>query len=165
LHVDVYVDAAVYRCDGPGARAFYEPLEPTLRAAAEGRLELNDVIDREGRAGAAERVVLEDGVQFAVDLARGQKGGLFLDQRENRLRVAALANGKRVLNLFGYTGGFSLHAATHGASHTDTVDIARPAIEAAQRNFVLNGLPPAAHGFYAEDAFEFLDHAAKHGET
>jgi 23S rRNA (cytosine1962-C5)-methyltransferase len=167
LHVDVYDDVAVYRLDGEGARAFYERLEGKLRAAAYGRLVLRAILDREGRDGreTAERIVLEEGVRFAVDLAHGQKGGLFLDQRENRLRVAALANGKSVLNLFGYTGGFSLHAAVAGATRTDTVDLARPAIEAAQRNFELNGLPTDNAGFYAADAFKFLEDASKRGDT
>ena len=81
------------------------------------------------------------------------------------MRSAALARDKSVLNLFGYTGGFSLHAAVAGASRTDTVDVARPAIEAAQRNFDLNGLSTKDAGFYAEDAFEFLEHAARRHET
>jgi 23S rRNA (cytosine1962-C5)-methyltransferase len=167
LHLDIYDDVAVYRLDGDGARTFYARLEEKLRAAADGRLVLRAILDREERDGreTTERIVLEDGVKFGVDLAHGQKGGLFLDQRENRLRVAALAQDKRVLNLFGYTGGFSLHAAVHGASHTDTVDVARPAIEAARRNFELNGLSTANAGFYAEDAFEFLEDASKRGDT
>jgi 23S rRNA (cytosine1962-C5)-methyltransferase len=167
LHVDVYDDVAVYRFDGEGARSFYARFEDRLRAAADGRLVLRAILDREGRDGreARERIVLEDGAMFAVDLSHGQKGGLFLDQRENRLRVAKLAGGNRVLNLFGYTGGFSLHAAIAGAAHTDTVDIARPAIEAAKRNFELNGLPLANAGFYAEDAFAFLEDAGRRRET
>src|SRR5690606_27167588 len=94
LHVDVYAGAAVLRFDGNGARAFYAPVEERLRAAAGSRLSLDAVIDRDARPPAGsidERIVLENGARFAVDLTRGQKGGLFLDQRENRLRVAALA--------------------------------------------------------------------------
>jgi 23S rRNA (cytosine1962-C5)-methyltransferase len=167
LHVDIYDDVAVTRCDGDGARGFYSHLEDKLRAAADGRLILRAILDREGRDGreTAERIVLEEGVRFAVDFEHGQKGGLFLDQRENRLRVAALAKGRSVLNLFGYTGGFSLHAAAAGASRTDTVDSARPAIDAAERNFDLNGLSTRDAGFYAEDAFSFLEHAVKRGDT
>jgi 23S rRNA (cytosine1962-C5)-methyltransferase len=144
--------------------AFYEPLGPKLLAAAQDRLTLSTVIDREGRDEAGERIVLEDGVKFAVDLAHGQKGGLFLDQRENRERIGALARGKSVLNLFGYTGGFSLHAAKAGATRTDTVDVAGPAIEAAKRNFELNELQTMNAGFYSEDAFEFLEDAGKRGD-
>ena len=154
------------RFDGEGARAFYEPIEARLRAAAGGRLEVREVIDRGERASGTpdERRVLEDGATFIVDLANAQKGGLFLDQRENRLRVAAMAQGKSVLNLFGYTGGFSVHAALAGATRTDTVDVAAPAVEAARRNFEANGLSLEHAGFHARDAFEFLTEAAKTGE-
>ena len=71
-----------------------------------------------------------------------------------------------MLNLFGYTGGFSLYAAGGGATRTDTVDIARPAIAAARANFELNRLPtdPAHAGFHAVDAFRYLEAAAKRGE-
>ena len=186
IHVDVYGDTAVVRYDGAGARAFYEPLDGRLREAAGDRLTLRRVVDRDSRSRsglplsvdgegerggevsrhADERIVLENRARFAVDLAHAQKGGLFLDQRENRLRVAQRAAGKSVLNLFGYTGGFSVHAALAGASRTDTVDIARPAIEAARRNFELNGLStaPDVAGFHAVDAFEFLSRAIKSGE-
>ena len=71
---------------------------------------------------------------------RGQKGGLFLDQRENRALVRTLARGRRVLNLFGYTGGFSIYAAAGGAARTTTVDVSAPAIAAARRNFERNDL-------------------------
>jgi 23S rRNA (cytosine1962-C5)-methyltransferase len=166
IHVDFYADTAVVRFDGDGARAFYEPIEPRLMEAAGSWLELREVIDRSDRASGQpdERRVQEDGATFIVDLANAQKGGLFLDQRENRLRVAALAKGKTVLNLFGYTGGFSVHAALAGATRTDTVDIAAPAVETARRNFEANGLPLEHAGFHARDAFEFLTEAAKAGE-
>ena len=167
IHVDVYAAVAVVRFDGGGARAFYEPLESCLRLAADGRLPLDAVIDRDDRqdsAGQSEREVLEDGLRFSVDLAHGQKGGLFLDQRENRQLVAELARGKSVLNLFGYTGGFSVHAAANGARRTDTVDLARPAIEAARRNFALNRLSDADAGFHAVDAFAFLAAAVERGD-
>ena len=75
--------------------------------------------------------VREHGLRFGVDLGRGQKGGLFLDQRENRALVRTLAAGRRVLNLFAYTGGFSIYAAAGGAGGTTTVDVSAPAIAAA----------------------------------
>ncbi len=167
IHVDVYADIAVVRFDGGGARAFYLSLESRLQAAAEGRLPLSAVIDRDDRkddAGQEECEVLEDGLRFIVDFAHGQKGGLFLDQRENRQLVAERAQGKSLLNLFGYTGGFAVHAAARGARRTDTVDLARPAIEAARRNFALNRLSEAKAGFHAVDAFAFLTAAAGRGE-
>ena len=166
IHVDLYDRTAVVRFDGEGARAFYAPIEGLLRDAARPRLQLSAVIDRADRriGPPDERQVLENGVRFIVDLANAQKGGLFLDQRENRLRVAALAEGQSVLNLFGYTGGFSLHAALAGARRTDTVDIAAPAIEAARRNFAVNGLSLDNAGFHVADAFEFLTEAARSGD-
>lgn len=168
VHVDFYADTAVVRFDGEGARAFYEPFEPRLRAAAGSRLPIRAVIDRSRRKVTAatedEREVLENGVRFLVDLARGQKGGLFIDQRENRMRAAGRARGKSVLNLFGYTGGFAVHAALAGALSTDTVDIAGPAIEAARRNFELNSLPMDRARFHTLDAFEFLKSAIERGD-
>ena len=167
IHVDFYAGTVVVRFDGDGARAFYHPLEARLRDAAGSRLTLGAILDRETRdaaAGLQEVEVLENGVRFLVDLAHAQKGGLFLDQRENRQRVAEHASGKSVLNLFGYTGGFSLHAALAGAASTDTVDVAKPAIEAARRNFERNGLSLDNARFYAEDAFDFLSAAIKRGD-
>ncbi|HET6281601.1 MAG TPA: class I SAM-dependent rRNA methyltransferase [Polyangia bacterium] len=188
VHVDVYGQAAVLRFDGGGARVFYRALPAVLSAvAAQHGLNVGAVVERRrgarggseadgaGEAGGetavallgalppAEIEVRENGLRFGVDLAHGQKGGLFLDQRDNRARVGALAAGKRVLNLFGYTGGFSLYAAAGGASETTTVDVARGAIAAARGNFARNALDPASAHFFAEDAFTFLERAARDG--
>jgi 23S rRNA (cytosine1962-C5)-methyltransferase len=116
-----------------------------------------------GPAIAAEIEVRENGLRFGVDLLRGQKGGLFLDQRENRALVRTLARGRRVLNLFGYTGGFSVYAAAGGARATVTVDVAAPAIAAARRNFERNRLATGDDRFVAADAFAFLEKAARDG--
>jgi 23S rRNA (cytosine1962-C5)-methyltransferase len=164
VHVDVYGEVATTRFDGGGARAAYHALPDLLKNAR--RLRIREVVDRERRDGGGELEVRENGLRFGVDLVHGQKGGLFLDQRENRAEVGRLASGRRVLNLFGYTGAFSLYAAAGGAARTDTVDIARPAVLAARRNFERNGLPiDAAHaGFHAADAFEYLEGAKRRGE-
>ena len=167
LHSDFYADTVVVRFDGEGARAFYQPLEERLGAAAGSRLPIRSVLDRAARntdSEANEREVLEDGLHFVVDLEHAQKGGLFLDQRENRHRVAEHARGASVLNLFGYTGGFSLHAAAAGARSTDTVDIAGAAIEAARRNFQLNHLSLSDARFHVVDAFVFLAAAIERGD-
>jgi 23S rRNA (cytosine1962-C5)-methyltransferase len=164
VHVDVYGDVASVRFDGAGARAFYGDL--TAMLCAEPRIGVKRVIDREMRSGAEEPLeVRENGLIFGVDLAHGQKGGLFLDQRENRAEVGTRAHGRRVLNLFGYTGGFSLYAAAGGATRTDTVDQARPAIAAARHNFERNGFSVAEDraGFHAVDAFDFLEQARRDG--
>ena len=112
---------------------------------------------RWGAAPAGDLEVRENGLRFGVDLLRGQKGGLFLDQRDNRALVRTLASGRRVLNLFGYTGGFSIYAAAGGARATVTVDAAAPAIAAARRNFERNRLPTGDARFVSGDAFAFLE--------
>ena len=165
VHIDVYADVASVRYDGEGSRAFYAGL-PDLLSTCTADLPVRKVIDREARTQHGEEIeILENGVRFIVDLGRGQKGGLFLDQRDNRLAIAERARKKSVLNLFGYTGGFSIHAACSGASRTDTVDIAKPAMAAARRNFERNGLDLANAGLHASDAFDFLEKAIEQRET
>ena len=84
----------------------------------------------------------ETGLKFLSDALHGQKTGFFLDQRDARLAVGRMADGRRVLNLFGYTGAFSVHAMKGGAEFVATVDASRPALELAQKNFALNGFDP-----------------------
>lgn len=112
-------------------------------------------------------VFLENGLRFEADPIHGQKTGFFLDQRENRARVERLAAGKRVLNLFAYNGGFSLYAARGGATQVTSLDISRPALDAAVRNFALNQSNPnvarAEHQLLAGDAFALLQQLANDG--
>ncbi len=100
-------------------------------------------------------VVTEAGLRFLVRPTQGQKTGLFLDQREHRRFVAGLSRGLRVVNLFAYTGGFSVHAAAAGARHVVTVDIAEAALEDAKENFRLNGIDPTRHAFVCTDVFSY----------
>lgn len=100
--------------------------------------------------------ILENGLRFSVSILHGQKTGFFLDHREMRQQVKELSHGKRVLNCFSYTGGFSIYAAAGGATGVDSVDISAPAIQMAEKNMVLNGLASSSHQFYAVDVFEFL---------
>ena len=101
-------------------------------------------------------VIEENGVQFWVDLQEGQKTGFFLDQRENRQRIGQLASRhKRLLNLFSYSGGFSVYAALAGIP-TISVDISEPALALARENFKLNGLDPNRHQFVVANVFDFL---------
>src|SRR6185437_12979654 len=93
----------------------------------------------------AEIVIAEDAARFAVDVRAGQKTGFFLDQRDNRRMIRAHAAGARVLNVFCYTGGFSLHAALGGATHVTSIDVAAPAIAAIARNLELSKLPADKH--------------------
>jgi 23S rRNA (cytosine1962-C5)-methyltransferase len=102
----------------------------------------------------------ENGLHFEADPIRGQKTGLLLDQRDNRVRVEKLATGKTVLNVFAYTGGFSVYAARGGAREIVSVDASRPALEAAIRNMAHNRHIPsvaaASHKTVVQDAFETL---------
>jgi len=116
-------------------------------------------------ATAPEPLLIEEhGLIYEVDLKAGQKTGLFLDHRDNRRYLRDVSAGKRVLNLFSYTGAFSVSCAAGGAAHVTSVDIAAPAIAAAARNFGHNGLPAEAHVGVAADVFEFLAAAAKRGQ-
>ena len=100
--------------------------------------------------------IREGGVSLWVDLRRGQKTGLFLDQRENRAALRRYARGRAVLNCFCFTGGFSVHAAVGGAGRVTSVDIDADAIRLARENFTLNGLDPGAHEFRIGDVFPLL---------
>jgi 23S rRNA (cytosine1962-C5)-methyltransferase len=98
----------------------------------------------------------ENGLLFQIDWAGGQKTGFFLDQRENRQLLARYAAGKRVLNAFSYTGGFSVYALRAGAAEVHSVDVSSKAIAAAEANVALNGLPADKHVGFAEDTLGFL---------
>jgi 23S rRNA (cytosine1962-C5)-methyltransferase len=172
LVCDVYGGmAAVVQLDGPGPGGFWDV--PGIARWVAQALSLRGVYERErgGGQGSGRTLTgqipdepiefLENGVRFTVDVARGQKTGFFLDQRDNRQKMRALAGGRRVLNVFGYTGGFSVCTGLGGAGHVTTVDMAAPALEAARQHWQLNGLPPAAHETVTADAFQFLAEAAQ----
>jgi 23S rRNA (cytosine1962-C5)-methyltransferase len=171
LVVDRYASVAVARTDGAAVAKRLPELVDTLWPALQalGVLTLVHRTGAKGRPPALELLrgepppssirVEEHGVPFVVDLERGQKTGAFLDQRENRCRVGELSRGRRVLNLFSYSGGFSLHAALRGATHVTSVDVSAAAHATAQESFRGAGLNPAAHAFVAADVRQFLDAA------
>lgn len=105
---------------------------------------------------AGEQVVLENGHKFLVNWTEGQKTGFFLDQRENRALVERYARGRNVLNLFCYTGGFSVYALGGGAVHVDSVDSSAKAMAMVDRNIALNGFGPGQHTSFCADAIEHL---------
>lgn len=107
-----------------------------------------------------EVLFLENGATFASNIRDAAKTGFFLDQRDNRKLLAQFTKNKSLLNLFSYTGGFSVFGAIGGADKVVSVDIAKKAIEAANRNFLVNNLK-AGHEAIAMDAFEFIDLAIK----
>ena len=171
---DRYGAAAVLKLDGASALAhrstFQALLEPPLRA-----LGVEALLVRSGRkhgeiaeAGWGEPprevIVRERGMRFIANLYEGQKTGLFLDHRETRARVRGLAAGETVLNLYGYTGGFSIAAGLGGAAHVTTVDLAKPAIALAERTWRANDLTSEQHLAVAADALEFVTAAAARGE-
>lgn len=117
-----------------------------------------------GELPPPEETVRENGLRFLVDMRRGQKTGLFLDHREHRATVRDLADGLRVLNLFAYAGGFSVHALAGGAAEVWSADAAAPALRDADRNVRLNGLPPERHRGVEEDVFALLPRLADEGE-
>jgi 23S rRNA (cytosine1962-C5)-methyltransferase len=168
LQCDIYDGIASLRTDNRLGLAWEEAYLDAIRAVANPRA----IVVRNPRRNDGEPVVIEGqvpreviieevGRKFVVHILEGQKTGFFLDQRDNRDRVAALSPGRSVLNCFSYTGGFSVAAALAGASRVVTVDIAKPAIEAAKRNFDINQIPRKGHGFLAADAFDVLADASK----
>ncbi len=181
LVIDRYADTAVIVLDGAGSSAWWRRhLDAVIEAIdhpATGGVTIGHVWVRErgARGGEAARgdpppeiEIVETGwigddARFAVDVRRGQKTGLFLDQRDNRRTIRAHAAGQSVLNLFSYTGGFSLHAALGGAARVTSVDVAPAAIAALARNAELSGVATQVEEAVAEDAFEFLARAARRG--
>ena len=107
--------------------------------------------------GSNDNVALENGLKFYVDWLRGQKTGFFVDQRENRLLLQQYARGRRVLNMFCYTGGFSFYAMRGGAELVHSVDSSAKAIELTNRNVELNFPGDQRHEAFCEDAFKYMD--------
>ena len=103
-------------------------------------------------------VCLENDLHYEVDWLRGQKTGFFLDQRENRLLLRQMSNGCSVLNMFCYTGGFSVSALAGGATRVVSVDTSERAIEQTQRNVALNFGEDVSHDAICQDGFEYLEH-------
>jgi 23S rRNA (cytosine1962-C5)-methyltransferase len=172
LVVDLYADTAVVVLDGAAATAFWRPRLPAVLAGLErGGAAIKHAWLRgeRGSRGAGEALrgdppplvtIHEDEARFHVDVRHGQKTGFFLDQRDNRRTIRRHAAGARVLNMFSYTGGFSLHAALGGAERVTSVDLAAPALAALRENLALSGLPEVAHELVVSDAFAFLEAAA-----
>jgi 23S rRNA (cytosine1962-C5)-methyltransferase len=179
LIVDRFADILVAQIHTAGM----ERLRPLLVEAlmretgARGLLFRNDIQSRkregleieEPSVGAgevpAQVTIRENGIQFLVDAWRGQKTGFFLDQRDQRQLSRKYAYGKRVLNCFSYTGGFSVYAAlTSQETLVTSVDISAPALETACQNFALNGLDPDRHQFLVADVFDYLEEAHRNQE-
>lgn len=109
-------------------------------------------------------IVCEHGRRFWVNLDKYLDTGLFLDHRNTRKKVGDTAAGKRFLNLFSYTGSFTVYAATGGAISSETVDLSNTYLDWAKRNFELNGMDLAAHRIVRADVFQYLDEAVQQGK-
>lgn len=135
-----------------GARAMYERSDADVR-------ELEGLPVRNGlvRGVLPPKITIdENGLQFGVNIEAGHKTGFYLDQRLSRKRIGQLAHGRDVLNCFCYTGGFSLHAASHGARSVLSVDSSADALALAQENAVLNGLQGENLEWREGDVFQVL---------
>jgi len=159
-HLAEVVVPALQRSYQP--RAIYGKFRPQQTRGAEGAVR-GRLLAGAGESGAT--VVLEQGLRFRVDLERELHTGLFIDQRANRRAFRRLAAGQRVLNLFAYTGAFSVAAAAGGARKVTTIDAAPRYLEWARENFRLNGLDPATHEFIAGDCFSELEKLAAAGRS
>jgi len=138
-------------------------LSRNIQALAEKQFQRRDGQMLFGDAPEGAVIFSENGIRFGADVLRGQKTGFFLDQRENRREVETLACGRRVLNAFSFSGGFSVYAARGGATSVTDLDISTHALESAQRNFALNqnfpGVANSRHETIQADCFEWLDKA------
>ncbi len=108
-------------------------------------------------------IIKENGLKFFVDIEKGQKTGFFLDQRENREELKKISGGSEVLNVFSYTGSFSVYALKGGARSVQNVDTSTPALELSEENHKLNGFSKDIAVHIKEDAFQYLRHLAKKG--
>jgi 23S rRNA (cytosine1962-C5)-methyltransferase len=167
LVCDLYGDVGVLRPDGKAAERWIAPARRVIErmtgikrwVVRRAEIHRGDHEVTEWLAGEGDPIAsfTEHHALMTCDVISGQKTGFFLDQRDNRARIARLSRGKRLLNLFGYTGGFSVMAALQGAAHTTTVDLAGPAIAMAEGHFRANGLNPNDHTFVVADVFDYLE--------
>lgn len=154
--------AGAARLAGALADALQSRLEPRgIYERSEGGVRAEEGLGGSRGALAGEEpparlVVTEHGMRLVADVVHGQKTGLFLDQRDNRARIRALARGKRVLNAFAYTGGFAVAAALGGAAHVVSVDTSRPALDLGAAAWDANGLAPEAATWIEADVFDYL---------
>lgn len=170
LVADVYADSAVVKLDGRGPSGFWDLAAISTWMADE--LRLNCVYERLKERGSVGRSrvgetpaspveFIENGLRFTADLVAGQKTGFFLDQRDNRKLIRGWSRDARVLNVFSYTGGFSVAAGAGSAAHVTSVDLAPAAIDAANDHWRLNGFSESQHTGVVADAFDFLGNAAQ----
>lgn len=173
LVIDVYGKTAVMQAHSVGMHVSREQIADALIEASEGLIEnvyyksettlpfKADLHQENGflRGHDEGNVAVENGLKFHIDWLRGQKTGFFVDQRENRSLLEHYAKGRNVLNMFCYTGGFSVYAMRGGANLVHSVDSSAKAIDLTRANAEMNFPGDARHEAFAEDAFKFLEQA------
>ena len=173
LVIDVYGKTAVMQAHSVGMHVSRVQIAEQLMRVMDGRIEnvyyksettlpyKADLGQENGFlfGGSDDNTAVENGLMFYVDWLRGQKTGFFVDQRDNRSLLERFAKGKRVLNMFCYTGGFSFYAMRGGAQLVHSVDSSAKAIELTNRNVALNFPGDGRHQAFCEDAFKFLEQA------
>ena len=162
---DVIYSALLAQLEAMGERidGIYERNESPIRAL-EGLEQYKGWYPGAPHPESAVTEICENGVRYAVDVENGQKTGFFLDQKYNRLAVARLAPGRRVLDCFTHTGSFALNCALAGAEHVTAVDVSESAVALARQNAALNGLE-GRMDFVAADVFDLLPRlAAEHAD-
>ena len=168
LIIDVYDKTAVMQAHSIGMHMSRHAIAKALAEVMKGRIEniyyksettLPFMEPENGflLGNSDDNIAIENGLRFYVDWLRGQKTGFFVDQRENRALLEKYAKGKRVLNMFCYTGGFSFYAMRSGAQLVHSVDSSAKAIELTRRNVELNFPGDPRHEAFCEDAFKYLD--------
>jgi len=178
LIVDVYNDTAVLQCQSAGAERIVPiVLDELSRSGRVARAVLRGDADVRKKEGlplekglafgdmpAGPVTAREHGARFLVDVVSGHKTGFYLDQRDSRATVRAVAKGRKVLNCFCYTGGFSVMALMGGASHVTSVDTSLPALELGEQNAKENGFADDKHEWLKGDCFDVLRGLHNDGE-
>ncbi|QFQ12010.1 class I SAM-dependent rRNA methyltransferase [Pseudoprevotella muciniphila] len=174
LIIDIYNDTAVMQAHAVGMHYAREIIADVLIDIYGGELK-NVYYKSEGtlpykaalnpqdgfiRGGTDVNVAIEYGLKFHIDWTKGQKTGFFIDQRENRLLLEKMAKDRKVLNMFCYTGGFSVYALRGGAQLVHSVDSSAKAIDLTRENVELNFPETDKHEAFAEDAFRYLEKMA-----
>ncbi|MCR4828813.1 MAG: class I SAM-dependent rRNA methyltransferase [Bacteroidales bacterium] len=175
LIVDYYNGVVVLQAHSVGMHRLFHVFSELIVSLLQGRLPLHSIFDkssatlpeREGLTPSQdgylwgqepeEWEICEADNKMLINFFEGQKTGFFVDQRENRQLLGSLSAGRRVLNCFGYTGGFSLAALRGGASYVETVDISKKAIALCDRNVALNYGDGAPHRGVVDDVLRYLD--------
>lgn len=173
LIVDVYGDTAVMQAHSVGMHANREQIAEAIVRATDGyvanvyyksetTLPFKAHLEQENgflRGNTAGNIATENGLKFHIDWLKGQKTGFFIDQRENRSLLEHYAAGRNVLNMFCYTGGFSVYALRGGARSVHSVDSSAKAIDLTNANVKLNFPGDTRHKAFAEDAFRYIERA------